>query len=260
MSSLAAQQQALLRALFDWPAESAAHALSAHTQGDGRRGLMAYQTNGHELAQRALAAAYPVLGELLGSESFAALARAYWHACPPRRGDLAQWGGALDQFVRDDEQLADEHYLPDVATLEWALHQALSAADQAADGASFALLTTADPASVCLDLVPGCAALRSPWPVVSIVCAHRDGTPSLDQAGQRLRAGVAESAVVWRAGWRACVRQAQTGELEFLLALRDGGSLAAALEAAPTLDFGAWLPMAVQSGLVLGARPMAPTS
>ena len=118
MSSLAAQQQALLQALFDWPAESAAHALSAHTQGDCRRGLMAYQTNRHELAQRALAAAYPVLGELLGTESFAALARAYWHTCPPRRGDLAQWGGALDQFVRDDEQLADERYLPDVATLE----------------------------------------------------------------------------------------------------------------------------------------------
>lgn len=260
VSSLAEQQQALLKALFARPTELAARDLAVLVQGDFRRGLMAYQANGHDMAGRALSAAYPVMRELLGAESFNDLARAFWHAHPPRQGDLARWGGGLDAFVRDSEQLNPEPYLPDVAAVEWALHLASGAADQAVDTASFSLLMTADPAVLTLALVPGCVALQSPWPVVSILGAHRDGTPSLDEAGERLRAGLAESAVVWRDGLRACVRDAQAGEAVFLTALRAGCSLAASLDAALVLDLNAWLPMAVQTGLLLGARPLAATS
>lgn len=260
VSSLAEHQQALLKALFARPIELAASDLAVLVQGDFRRGLKAYQANGHDMAERALSAAYPVIRELLGAESFSDLARAFWHAHPPRQGDLARWGGGLDGFVRDSEQLRPEPYLPDVAAVEWALHRASYAADQTVDTASFSLLMSADPELVTLELVPGCVALQSPWPVVSILGAHRDRTPSLEVAGERLRAGVAESAVVWRDGLRARVRDAQAGEVVFLTALRAGASLAAALDAAPTLDFNAWLPMAATTGLLLGVRSVAVTS
>ncbi|MBK9234811.1 MAG: putative DNA-binding domain-containing protein [Rhodoferax sp.] len=260
VSALSGQQQALLKALFAWPTGSAASDLAAWVEGDFRRGLMAYQANGHDMAERALAAAYPVMRELLGAASFGDLARAFWHAQPPRYGDLAQWGGGLDVFVKDSEQLADEPYLPDVAAVEWALHLAFHAADQTADTASFPMLMTFDPARLTLDLVPGCQVLQSPWPVVSILGAHRDGTPSLDEAGRRLRAAVAESAVVWREGLRACVREALTGEAVFLAALGAGASLATALDAAPMLDFNTWLPKAATTGLLLGVRSVAVTS
>ena len=260
MSSLSDQQQALLNALFARPAGPAANDLAAWVEGDFRRGLMAYQANGHDMAERALAAAYPVMRELLGAESFGHLARAFWHAHPPRYGDLAQWGGDLDAFVRDSEQLASEPYLPDVAAVEWALHLASYAADQTVDTASLALLMTLDPALLTLDMVPGCWALQSPWPVVSILGAHREGTPSLDEAGKRLRAAVAESAVVWRDGPRASVREAHAGEAIFLAALRAGAPLATALDAAPMLDFSTWLSMAATTGLLLGVRSVAATS
>ena len=253
MSALAAQQQALLAALLAHPAQDAMKTIAVYAMDPWARGLKAYQTNGHALAQRALQAAYPVLTQLLGEDSLADLARAFWHAQPPVRGDLALWGAGLAAFVAASEQLADEPYLADVARLEWALHHSASAADQPGDPASFALLLQHDPAQLQLRLAPGCAVLPSAWPVVSIVAAHLDATPSLEEAGQRLHAGVAETALVWRAGLQPRVREAVAGEADLLTALLAGLSLSAALDAAPALDFNTWLPLAVQSQLLLGA-------
>ena len=75
-------------------------------------------------------------------------------------------------------------------------------------------------------------------------------------AGACTRAGVAEAALVWRAGLRPRVREALVGEAAWINAHLGGCSLGAALDAAPALDFNAWLPLAVQTGLLLGARTL----
>ncbi len=254
MSSLAAQQQALLAVVLAWPADDAINNIANYLDRPCLRGLKAYQTNAHALAERALQAAYPVLTQLLGQSSMGDLARAFWHAQPPQRGDIAQWGGTLAEFVRASEQLRSEPYLPDVAQLEWALHLSASAGDAVADPASFALLMQHEPDDLHLRLAPGCGVWPSAWPVASIVTAHLQSEPDLQQAGQRLRAGVAETALVWRADFQPCVRETLVGEADFLQALCNGASLSAALNAAPALDFNAWLPLAVQSQLLLGVR------
>lgn len=289
MSPLAAQQNALVKALFAWPgvaARSAQNELARYAElgtlpGDQHRGLLAYQANGHGLAERALQAAYPVLAQLIGDESFAALSRSLWHAHPPEQGDLAQWGGHLADFIQRSAQLAEDPYLPDVARLEWALHQCASAADVTADSASWALLTTHDPAELTLSLAPGCAVVVSAWPISSIWQAHVQidlagasspapfdaslgASPhgsfgaSLAAVGRKLQAKVAETAVVWREHLQPRVREAMPGEAAFLSALvgptTDGDmcDLSRALDLATGLDFGGWLPIAVQSGLLLG--------
>ena len=149
MSTLAAQQQALLAALFHMPAENATETIAAYPQYTGARGLKAYQANGHALAERVLRAAYPVVTQLLGDESMADLARAMWHAHPPTCGDMAHWGAGLPEFVSHSEQLRDEPYLADVAAAEWALHRCATAPDAlfgaAPDIASFTLLAEHDP-------------------------------------------------------------------------------------------------------------------
>ena len=259
MSTLALQQQALLDALFAWPAAEATQDLAAHVSAPSARGLKVYQANGHALAERALQAAYPVLAQLLGDESLCALARAFWHEQPPLRGDLAQWGDGLARFVASSAQLADEPYLADVASVEWALHRCANAADQGADPASLALLLHHDPNALQLMLAPGCLVLASDWPVASILGAHRDLVPDFAEVGQRLRGGVAEAALVWRARLQPCVRAARAGEADFVQAVLAGRPLDQALDSAPALDFNAWLPNAVQSGLLLGARLVAPT-
>ena len=255
MSGLAAQQQALLEALFLLPADDAIENDGSNAIKTQARGLKAYKSNAHAVAERALQAAYPVLTQLLGAQSMGALARAYWHAHPPVCGDLTQWGGALPEFVCASEQLAGEPYLADVARVEWVLHVGATAADGVADYASLALLTQPDSGDVRLQLAPGCAVLQSPWPVVSLVNAHVGGEPTLADAGLRLHAGTGEVALIWRAGWRMQVREALDGELALVSALLAGHSLGHALDAAPALDVPVWLPMAVQTGLLLGARP-----
>ena len=253
MNDLAHQQQVLLDALFAWPTDSAAQRLAACVQDPGARGLKAYQANGHALALRALQAAYPVMQQLLGDESFADLARALWHAQPPTRGDIAQWGSGLADFLQASAQLQDEPFLPDVARVEWALHQCSGAAAAAPDVATLALLTQREPEQLRLAVAAGTTVLRSAWPVASMVGAHLHGSPSLQEVGAQLRAGVAQDALVWRNGLRAQVRLALPGELDCVAVLLQGGTLAQALDVSPSLDFGQWLPMAVHSGLVLAA-------
>ena len=277
MNKLAQQQQALLDALFAWPRDIAMVKLANYLDCTGAVGLNVYQTNGQALAERSLLAAYPVLAQLLGLESFAALARAVWHTHPPASGDLARWGGALADFIGASEQLAAEPYLADVARVEWALHTCAGCADRAPEPATFELLIEEDPAALRLVLAPGCAALHSAWPVASIVTAHlcvnRPGLPSADNlvqarvraesqpdlfaVGHKVRAGVAETAVVWRAGHQPQVREAVPGEADLLAALLQGLALDAAVQRATALDFNAWLPMAVQTGLLLAAELIA---
>lgn len=260
MSTLAERQARLLDALFAWPAHEATARLIPLLADTRLRGLKAYQTNGHMLAERALLAAYPVVAQMLGDESFADLARALWHAHPPERGDLGLWGADLPQFMATSVQLADEPYLADVARAEWALHRCHSAADAQADLATLALLTTHDPEQLTLVRAPGTVALRSRWPVASIVLAHLEGTPSLEVVGAQIRNRLAQDAVVWRDASGVHLREALAGEAALLQALDAGASLAAALDAAPELDFARWFPMAVQSALVLAVTEISPRS
>jgi hypothetical protein len=257
MSALARQQQALLEALFAWPAENAVMNMASYAQDTGSRGLKVYQSNGHALAQRALQSAYPVIAQLVGPESFADLCRALWHAHPPTCGDIAQWGQVLVSFLRTSAQLQDEPYVSDVAAAEWALHVCESAPNIDADLSTLALLTTHEPEKLGFDFAPGCAVVQSAWPIASILGAHLEHTPSLAEAGHLLRDGVAQDAVVWRCSLRPTVRQALAGEAGFLGLSLNGANVAQALDGAPDLDFGAWLPLAVAGGLVLSVRLVA---
>jgi hypothetical protein len=252
VSSLAQQQQILLDALLAWPAGNAMKIVALEVQDPGARGIKVYKANGHALAHSALQSAYPVVAQLLGDESFADLAHALWHAQPPVHGDIAQWGAGLAGFLETSAQLQDEPYLPDVARVEWALHLCAGAPDAELDLTTLALLTTHEPEHLHVRLAPGCAVLRSVWPVASILGAHLEGSPSLQEAGAQLRRGEAQDAVVWRAGLRPRVRLALAGEADALQVLLAADSLAAALDAAPGLDFSQWLPLVVQTGLVLG--------
>jgi hypothetical protein len=261
MSRLATQQQALLEALFARPAQAAVQRLRDHASGVGahpQRGLLAYQSNGRMLAERALRAVYPVLVQLLGEDSFAGLARALWHAQPPQCGDIAEWGDGLAEFMGGSVQLQDAPYLPDVARAEWALHRCALAPDRAPLLASLALLTREDPQTLSLELAPGWAVLSSNWPLASLLLAHLQGTPTLAELALQLHDGRAQDIVLWRAGYQPQLRQALPGELPLLRALQDGVALEPALDASPQLDFSQWLPLAVQTGLVLGARHCSP--
>ncbi len=256
MSVLEQQQQALLKGLLLPASEFAIRNIAVCADSMGVRGLKVYKANGHALAERALLAAYPVLAQMLGDESFSALARALWHATPPQCGDMAQWGDTLAEFVAASVQLADEPYLADVARVEWALHTCTGAADAALQPATLALLGSHDLDALTVQLAPGTAVICSPWPIASLVRAHRDDGVTMTQAATLLRNGHAEDVVVWRQGYRPRVRNAQPGEAGFVSALLQNLTLGAAIDAAPQLEINHWLTEAIETGLLMAVHPI----
>jgi hypothetical protein len=224
------------------------------------RGLQVYQANRAVLAERTLASTYPVIAQLIGAESFEPLARHFWQQHPPQRGDMGQWGAMLPEFLAAATQLADEPFLADVARIEWALHRAATAPDAALDAASFALLAGADDKPASLRLSPSVYTLASAYPVVSIVNAHLQSQPTLDEAAALLRLGVGERGLVWRQGFKPMVRTLGAAEHQLITALQNSLALDTALEQAidaePDFDFNTWLAQAVQTGLVTGATQL----
>lgn len=207
-------------------------------------GLQAYRANAHALARRALGAACPTLAALLGDDDFAALAREFWHAHPPTRGDIAEWGDALPDWISAHAGLGAWPYLADCARLDLALRRCERAADAEADRASLALLGSAEPARLRLRLLPGVAVLASAWPVASILDAHAPDAPAgaLALASERVAARAGESVVVARDGWVAGVHRLDAPAVIFMQAAGDGADLALALDAAGDgFDFSAWL-------------------
>lgn len=252
----ALRQQMLLRALWRDARPGVVEGWLRDAPARRRRGLQAYQANAGALAERALAAAYPTVSQLLGEESFAALARVLWHRQSPLRGDIATWGGELADFIAHDPQLADEPYLPDVARLEWAWHQAASAADDDAAPQGLEQLATADPAGLWLRLRTGAALVRSPHPVLTIWLAHQSHAEDrFEPVREALAARRAEAALVCRIGLKPEVIRLAAADVSFVDALIGGQPLAGALAVADEgFDFEAWLIAALQSGWLAEVR------
>jgi hypothetical protein len=191
----------------------------------------------------------------VGEEPFGQLARVFWHAEPPLRGDLGTWGEVLPRFIEGDASLAEWPYLADCARLDWLVAQAERAADAEPELQTLAWLADTDPAALAFELMPGTVLLNSAHPVCSIWLAHHpsaedegQGTDAaFDQARVALAEGRAEHALVWRRGWRAQVQAIDTATARWTAAVLAGRSVSEALDAAgPGFDLGQWLGNAVQ--------------
>ena len=252
----AQRQQALLAALA---APDAAPAMLALRETGARaaRGLEAYRANAEALAERALAAVFPTVQAMVGDEDFGRLARELWHAHPPLRGDLGEWGDALPEWIEAHAPLARWPWLADGARLDLALHRNERAADAVFDAASLQLLESIDPAHLQLQLMPGCAVLCSGWPIATIHRAHRLAGAAAEAAFEAVRAAIAdrraEQVLVARNGWRAVVHVLDPAEAAWTQSLLDGTNLAEALDRAGAgFDFAAWLARALRESWLKG--------
>jgi hypothetical protein len=259
----AARQQALLGLLRnDSRLADAADWLRADVVGAARaeRGLLAYRANAGASAERALAAAYPTLQMMLGEPSFAALSRALWQAHPPQRGDLAQFGASLPEFVAASEQLADEPYLADCVRVDWAVHLADQAEDAPDMPQALERLADTDPAQLVIDFRPGTHLLESTYPVATIWHAHRaTDAERFAAVREALAAGQGEQVLVWRQGWRGQVMALPPADAAFVRSLLEAQPLAMAIDAAGGgFDFEAWLMQALSLRWLAAVRDTPP--
>ena len=214
MSALGTVQREFMAALFA-PGEPT----------DG--GVAVYRRNVLANLAGALASTYPVVRRLVGEAFFGEAARRHALAVPSASGDLNPYGATFGEFLARYEPARELDYLPDVARLEWALHQSDQAADApAADPAALARVAPGDEGNVHLSLHPAARLVASPHPILAIWEANQpgqDGTPDRGRAGERV--------LVRRGAHGAVAGLVDAGEWNLLVALDAGASLDEAIDA-----------------------------
>ncbi|WP_412776049.1 DUF2063 domain-containing protein [Thalassospira lucentensis] len=127
-----------------------------------------YRNNVHRGLIDALAAAYPTVKKLVGTDFFATLARDFIASENKRPGSLALYGDEFADFIANYDAVRGIAYLADIARLERARLEALHACDTpplaAADLAGY----EADIGQMSFAAHPACRLLMSDYPVMSI--------------------------------------------------------------------------------------------
>ncbi|QKY07613.1 MNIO family bufferin maturase [Janthinobacterium lividum] len=238
LDALAAGQQAFAAALLDTAAALPPFAGDAVPQ---RFSL--YRGSLGANWRRTLSQVYPVVLALVGEDFFGGLAHAYGRQMPSDSADLNQFGARFADFLAVFPPVEELPYLPDMARLEWALHLAHYAAD--AQGLAPEALAALHPDQLeahCFTLHPACVLLASGWQVAALWQAHQDGEGK-GMFPQEMQ--VASYVLVCRTRWKAQVLVLDAAAHAALLALQQGQTFGAALDAAfeldPAFDLAAYL-------------------
>ncbi|MBX5298725.1 DUF2063 domain-containing protein [Rhizobium sp. NLR12b] len=196
-----------------------------------------YRNNVFVGLTKALAQRFPVTERLVGSEFFAAMARAYAQNHKPASPLIMEYGDDFPDFITAFEPAGTLVYLPDVARLEAAWTEAYHAADSASLHPA-ALRAVAPEILSDLRLVPHPSAhlILSNFPVGSIWSAHQEEmvSPVSDWGGQAV--------LVVRPEMSVNVHILPPRDAVFAAALFNAATLGEAAEAAfaaaPEFDFG----------------------
>jgi hypothetical protein len=224
-----------MRALRETQEEFAAALLGGGAHRFDRR-LQVYRNNVFVSLLQALADVYPVLVRLVGRDYFDQAARRFVRDHASRSGNLHDFGSELPGFLGRLPEAKSLPYLPDVAALEWAWHEAFHAGDAPAlDAARLASLPESAIASLHFRLHPAARLVASPYPVLAIWEANIEGAPeggeiSLDAGPDKL--------LVTRRGLERVIERLTPGEFGLLYALATGESLADACEASASAEPG----------------------
>lgn len=199
-------------------------------------------------AAQALAVSFPTVQALVGTDSFTALAAQYLQYDPPTVGDWGVWGARLPELLGRVSAINTYPFLPDVAQLDWACHQAERSENRALRVDTLSLLEQPSEA-ITLELGMGLAIINSEHPIVDFWHKQQIKTQITEQAP-------AQTALIWRQHWKAQVITLSEAEALWYKALLQGQSLSSCLSeiAEIAFSFEDWLPEAITQGWVLGVN------
>ncbi|ABC89412.1 hypothetical conserved protein [Rhizobium etli CFN 42] len=210
--------------------------INARGEPDAAR-FAVYRNNVFVGLTKALAQRFPVTERLVGSEFFAAMARAYVQDHKPASPLIMEYGDDFPDFVAAFEPAGTLVYLPDVARLEAAWTEAYHAADSAPlDLAAFGAVAPEMLSDLRLLPHPSARLILSNFPVGSIWSAHQEAvvSPVSDWGGQAV--------LVVRPEMSVNVHVLPPRDAVFAAALFNAATLGEAAEAAfaaaPEFDFG----------------------
>ncbi len=232
--------------------------------GDAERAaarFMIHRGNVIESLANALGHSFPAVKAICGDGNFRVLAAAYVRACPPLKPQLMAYGGDFPDFVAGHAAaMRDFPFLPDLARLEWAMHDAYFAADAPIlAGETLGAIAPGRLPALRLALHPAARLVRSEqhpiytiWAAASATSGGAEGGALPDEIPES-----GESVLVTRASGPVEAFKLDPGETAFLGAVAAGAplekALAEAMSAAPGFDLSSALAAALTRG-VFGAE------
>lgn len=196
----------------------------------------------------ALAANYPTVRQLIGSDCFNDAATAFVREFPPSSGVLAGYGRGFANFLSSVDAVAELEYLPGVAMLDRFWTEAHFAADATVLTATdLAGLTPEGLSRTCFVLHPAARwQTFETMPIYTLWQRHREGLPldaELDWRGESALLTRPAGAVAWTAISQVAVA--------FLSSCASGKRFDEAMEdafATGGADDGSWLPALIHTG------------
>lgn len=219
---------------------------AAHPAETARR-FAVYRNNVAVSLGQALGRRFPVIQRLVGDEFFAALARAYLAADPPRSPVLMEWGAGFAGFLAGFRPLAGWPFMADVARIEWARGLAFHAADAAP--LDPAILAAADPETLRLALHPSVTVLRLDHPAVTIWAQNQPGA-----APGPLPSGPQIALILRDPSFAIPVEAITPADAALIEALQSGATLAGAAALDPDHDPAPRLIALMRQGAFIKAR------
>ena len=173
-----------------------ATAIAAMVVADGiepQHRIQVYRNNHRLAALGTLQATYPVIERLGGADWFRQSALRYQLAHPSRCGDLQYLGEDYAAFLRADLAGTTYAWFADVAALEWAYQQVLTAAESApVDVSVLQSVSPEDYERLLFVPRPALALVESPYPIFAIWHANQGSSP----AGEPVRLDAGASRVL----------------------------------------------------------------
>jgi len=140
------------------------------------RRVQIYGNNSRAGFLATLASTFPVIERLGGADWFQQSAREYQREFPSRSGDLQYVGARFSDYLRSRFAGTAFEYFCDVARLEWAYQEVLTAADSAPlDPAVLGAVAADDHERMVFNPRPAVRLIESAYPILTIWQVNRAG-------------------------------------------------------------------------------------
>lgn len=226
--SLAASQTAFARALHD-ASELPPEAITLDVSVPPVRRFNIHRNTVYAGLTGVIAARYPAVEKLMGSDLFKAAARIFVGEQPPASPVLLDYGEGFIAFLAELELIVDMPHIADVAQLEWLMHAARNAADAVPLRADdLAAIAPEETGAFKFAFAPSCSLLSSEYAVFSLwrssIATEPIPFPTSDSSGEQV--------LISRRGLEAEAVRLPRGAYVFISALMRGATLGeAAVEA-----------------------------